>query len=102
MRYGFLLGMYYPYLDQAPLECLQMSSLTIEQILLRRENEEIIKTIMIVKPVGKRKKGRPRMSWMASVEKDLRNVGVVNWRTNAQEVDGWRKFLEQAKTHKVL
>jgi hypothetical protein len=36
------------------------------------------------------------------VEKDLRNLGVVNWKTKAQERDGWVKFLEQAETHKGL
>jgi hypothetical protein len=36
------------------------------------------------------------------MEKDLRNLDVVNWKTKAQERDGWRKFLEQAKTHKGL
>jgi hypothetical protein len=33
---------------------------------------------MLVKPEGKRKKSRSRMRWMAGVEKDLRNLGVVN------------------------
>jgi hypothetical protein len=40
--------------------------------------------------------------WMDGVEKDLRNLYVVNWKTKALEQDGWRKFLEQAKTHKGL
>jgi hypothetical protein len=31
------------------------------------------------------------------VEKDLRNFGVVKWKTKAQAGDGWRKILEQAK-----
>jgi hypothetical protein len=57
---------------------------------------------MLVKPEGKRKNGRPRMRWMDGVERDLRNMGVVNWKTKAQERDGWRKCLEQAKTHKGL
>jgi hypothetical protein len=57
---------------------------------------------MLVKLEGKRKKGRPRMRWMDGVEKVLRNLGVVNWKRKAQERDGWRKFLEQAKTHKGL
>jgi hypothetical protein len=39
---------------------------------------------------------------MGGVEKDLRNLDVVNWKTKAQEWDGWRKFLEEAKTHKEL
>jgi hypothetical protein len=53
-------------------------------------------------PEGKRKKARPRMRRMGIVEKDLRNLGVVYWKTKAQERDGWKKFLEQAKTHKGL
>jgi hypothetical protein len=59
---------------------------------IRRENEEIIKRLMLVKPEGKRKKGRTRMRWMDGVEKDLRSLGVVNWRAKAQERNGWRKF----------
>jgi hypothetical protein len=48
--------------------------------VIRREIEEIIKKkIMLVKPEGKRKKGRPRMRWIDGMEKDMRNLGVVNW-----------------------
>jgi hypothetical protein len=67
-----------------------------------RENEEIMKRLMIVKPEGKRKKSRPRMRWIDGVEKDLRSLGVVNWKAKAQERDGLRKILEQAKTHEGL
>jgi hypothetical protein len=56
--------------------------------VIRRDNEEIMKRLMIVKPEGKRKKGRPRIRWMDCVEKDLRNLGVVNWRAKAQDRDG--------------
>jgi hypothetical protein len=42
------------------------------------------------------------MRWMDGVEKCFRNLGVVNWKTKAREQDGWRKFLEQAKTHEGL
>jgi hypothetical protein len=70
--------------------------------VIRKENEDIIKRIMLVKLEGKRKKGRPRMRWMDGVEKHFRNLGVVKWKTKAQERDGWRKFLEQPKTHKGL
>jgi hypothetical protein len=45
---------------------------------------------MLVKPEGKSKKGRPRMRWMDSVEKDLKNLAVINLKTIAQERDGWR------------
>jgi hypothetical protein len=53
--------------------------------VIRRENQEIIKRLMIVEPEGKRKKGRPRIRWMDGVEKDLRNLGVVSWKAKAQE-----------------
>jgi hypothetical protein len=67
---------------------------------IRRENEEIIKKLMIVKLEGKRKKGKPRTGWMYGVEMDLRNLGVVNLKAKAQELDGWRRFSEQTKIHK--
>jgi hypothetical protein len=40
------------------------------------------------------------MRWMD--DKDLRNLGMVNWKIKAQDRDGWRKFSEQAKIHKWL
>jgi hypothetical protein len=57
---------------------------------------------MFVKPEEKRRKGRPRMRWMNGVEKDLRNLGVVNWETKAQDRNGWRSFIERAKSNKSL
>jgi hypothetical protein len=51
--------------------------------VIRRENEEIVKRLMIVKPEGKRKKVRLRTRWTDGVEKDLRSLSVVNWRAKA-------------------
>jgi hypothetical protein len=65
-------------------------------------NVELIKRIMLVKPERKRKKGRPRMRRLDGVKKDLRNLGVVNWKTKAQEREGWRRFLKQTIFHKGL
>ena len=35
-------------------------------------------------------KGRPKSRWKDDVEKDLRKLGIVNWRQVAQDRDGWR------------
>jgi hypothetical protein len=43
---------------------------------------------MLVKLERKRKIGRPTVRWMDDVEKDLRSLSVVNWKTKAQERDG--------------
>jgi hypothetical protein len=53
-----------------------------------RINEENIKRVTIVKPEEEMKKGRLRMRWMDGAEKDLRNLGAVNWRAKAQGRDG--------------
>jgi hypothetical protein len=42
------------------------------------------------------------MRCIDGLEKDLGNLGVVNWNAKAQERDGCIKLLEQAKTHKGL
>jgi hypothetical protein len=39
---------------------------------------------------------------MNGVEKGLSILGVVNWGAKAQEKDGRRNFLQQAKTHEGL
>jgi hypothetical protein len=84
------------------IERIKINRLRWAGHVIRRENEEIIKRIMLAKPEGKRKKGRPRMRWMDGVKKVLRNLGVVIWKTKAQERDGWRKIFEQGKIHKEL
>jgi hypothetical protein len=42
------------------------------------------------------------MRWTDGVEKDLMNLGVVNWKTKTQERDGWRNILQQTKTRNGL
>jgi hypothetical protein len=42
------------------------------------------------------------MRLMNYVEKDLKNLVVFKLKTMAQERGGWRRILEQAKTHKEL
>jgi hypothetical protein len=57
------------------IERIKINRLRLAGHVIRRENEDIMKRIMLVKPEGKRKKSRPRMIWMDGVEKDLRNLG---------------------------
>jgi hypothetical protein len=60
------------------VDIIKINIIKWEGRVMRRVNEEIIKKIMLVKPEGKRKKGRARMRWQDDVEKDLRNLGVFN------------------------
>jgi hypothetical protein len=49
--------------------------------VIRRQNEDFIKRIVVVKPEGKSKKGRPRMRWM--VWRRIRGTWV--WLTGRQK-----------------
>jgi hypothetical protein len=60
--------------------------------VIRTGNEEIVKRIMLIKPKGKLKEGRPRMRWMDVVEKDLRNLGMVNWKQRHESGMAGEKF----------
>jgi hypothetical protein len=48
---------------------------------------------------GKRGRGRLELRWVDEVEDDTRRLGCRNWKTAAQERDGWRKIVEEAKVH---
>jgi hypothetical protein len=43
-----------------------------KEYIMRREENNIVKSIMEWKPLGKRTRGRPRKRWIDSVEKDLK------------------------------
>ena len=49
------------------------------------------------KPDGERKRRRPKRRWMDCIERNLRSLGKINWRS-----DEWRKFIRQVKTHEGL
>jgi hypothetical protein len=60
--------------------------------------ERVAKTIYKWKPYATRPKGR----WEDDVRKDLRKMGVNNWKQRMQERKKWKEIIEEAKTHKEL
>ncbi|KAJ4438573.1 hypothetical protein ANN_14520 [Periplaneta americana] len=66
--------------------------------LIRKEEAEIPKRVMLTQPDGTRRKGRPRSRWIDGVDGDARALGVRNWGMVALDRDGWRRVLEEAKT----
>jgi len=56
------------------------------------------KEIMLDKPEGRRRAGRPNLRWIDGVTKDAEKLGVRNWRARTRDRDGWRWLLESAKT----
>jgi hypothetical protein len=70
--------------------------------VLRMNDEEPTKKLMLGKPDGTRRCGRPKLRWIDGLEKDLHNISIRNWKNIALDRFRWRRCLEQAKTHTGL
>jgi len=56
----------------------------------RMEAERTPKKLLAMKPEGIRLLGRPRRHWFDGISKDLKTLGVNNWRRVASLRDVWR------------
>jgi len=74
--------------------------------ILRIQDKLLCTKITLDKAEGRRRVGRPNLrwmdGWMDGVTRDADRLGVGNWRIKARDRDGWRRFLESAKTQHGL
>jgi hypothetical protein len=70
--------------------------------VFRMNDEEPTKKLMLGKPDGTRRRGRPMLRWIDGLEKDLHNISIRNWKNIALDRSRWRHCLEQTKTHPGL
>jgi hypothetical protein len=47
--------------------------------------------------LGERMVGRPKRRWIEEVERELKRMGVKDWKRLALERDKWKKIVEEAK-----
>jgi hypothetical protein len=47
--------------------------------------------------LGERTVGRPKRRWTEEVERELKGMGVKDWKRLALEEDKWKKIVEEAK-----
>jgi len=66
--------------------------------VMRMQDNLPCKKIILDKPEGRRRAGRPNLRWIDVVTKDAEKLGVRNWRARARDRDVWRRLLESAKT----
>jgi len=48
--------------------------------------------------MSKRPTGRPKTSWKDDVLEDIKSINISNWKKVAQNREGWKKVVEQART----
>ena len=73
----------------------------LRHVFIMRELDPCIK-LTIPKPEGTRRVGKPRLRWLESVEEDLKNIGVRNWKRKSQDREQWWTIVEEAKVHQGL
>jgi hypothetical protein len=61
-----------------------------------------VKKIKRWKPMSKRPIGRPKLRWEDDVLGDIKSMNVRNWKKVAQDREGWKKVVEQARTSNRL
>lgn len=62
----------------------------------RMEETSITKQVLTRGISGRRGRGRPRTQWLQSVEKDLEEVGVKEWRRLTANRKEWKKISDKA------
>lgn len=70
--------------------------------IIRMPEERAVQKILLGKPGGTRKRGRPRRKWITAVEDDLRKMGVNNYKQAALNRNRWRDVVEKALVHQEL
>jgi len=53
--------------------------------------------MFVTKGEGSRKSGRPRMSCLECVEKDIRDTKAKRWRQKAVDREKWASVFKKAK-----
>ena len=62
--------------------------------LWRTEENYPCRKLTFNNPDGVRRRGRPPVRWLDSVESDLHSIGISAWRTKARDRNQWRKVVK--------
>jgi hypothetical protein len=66
--------------------------------IIRMQDNLPCQKITMDKLEGRRRAGRPNISWMDGVRRDVERLGIRNWRTKAMDRYVWRRILDSPKT----
>jgi hypothetical protein len=66
------------------------------------EDKAVPKRMLKGRLYSRRRKGRPRMSWLDDVKSDLKKMKVNGWKGKMRNREQWRLVVEEAKAHPGL
>ena len=70
--------------------------------VIRQDDNDLTRRVLLSKPGGKRPRGRHRLLWEDGVEEDVAKLGCRNWKIFVLNREGWRKLLKEAEAHPGL
>jgi hypothetical protein len=70
--------------------------------VIRQDDDDLSRRVLLSEPGGKRPRGRPRLRWEDGVEEDVVRLGCRNWKIAALNRKGWKKVLKEAEVHPRL
>ena len=70
--------------------------------LCRMQELDPQRKLTVLKIEGTRRVGKPKLRWLESVEKNLKEMGMRNWRRQQQDREQQKVILVEAKVHQGL
>ena len=70
--------------------------------VIRQDDDELSRRVLLSEPGRKRHGGRPRLRWEDGVEEDVVRLGCRNWKIVALNREGLKKLLREAEAHPGL
>jgi hypothetical protein len=65
--------------------------------LFRSEDMNPCRKLTFTKPENIRRRGRPSIRWLVSIEQDLQVLGTRGWKIKALDRNQWRNIVEAVK-----
>jgi hypothetical protein len=67
--------------------------------MLLESVDDPVRKSLLEKPVGQRRRGRPRTRFLDNMEEELGIIGIRAWRRTAMDRDAWKNILKEAEAH---
>ena len=61
------------------------------------ENNRIPKVALDAKLEGKRKVGKPKLTWLDDMQLNLKMIGIKGWRIKAQDWTEWMDVIRETE-----
>jgi len=81
------------------LKFCKLSRLSWAGHVIRHDDDDLSRRVLLSEPGGKSSRGRLRLRWEDGVKEDAAKPGCKNCTVVALNREGWRKLLKEAEAH---